>query len=68
MAGEGRAKLLDAWVGAAGDEGRGHSEILRCGRDERIPTGKDVRRAEDQLQASAVQIVGLVGPFSLMML
>jgi len=29
---EGGAKLLDARVDAAGNEGRGHSEILRCAR------------------------------------
>ena len=31
VAGKGGAQLLDAWVGAAGDDECGHSEILRCG-------------------------------------
>ena len=53
MAGEGSAQLLDAWVGAAGNEERGHSEILRCrgkGAAQRRKSGCEIscRRARSR--------------------
>jgi len=81
MAREGRAKLLDARVGAAGDEDRlrGHlaksyavnGEAAFSVEDEMVRSRvrkRADRHEEIQLHVSAVQIAAPVGPFARVML